>query len=67
LKYLQTIIVEMIEFFYNIELPETTKFKIMEMNDFMVSPAELGKLMFEEIDDYDKLINTLLEISTTSA
>jgi ATP-dependent 26S proteasome regulatory subunit len=66
-KCLSVTIIEMIEFFYNIDLPENTKFKIMAMNDFMVSPAELGKLMFEDYDNSDKLIKTLLDISAPSA
>jgi hypothetical protein len=65
-KCLSTTIIEMIEFFYNIELPENTKLKIMTMNDFLISPAELGKYMFEDFEDYNKLIDKLMDISVPS-
>lgn len=56
-------VIEMVEFFYNINLTENEKTKIMSVREHFISPAELGKLMFEEIDDYNMLISRLLEVS----
>jgi len=54
-------IIEMLEFFYDIEL-ETIELKsIIQLEEYFISPAELGKWMFETIDDYKVCIEKLLK------
>jgi hypothetical protein len=54
-------IIEMLEFFYDIEL-ETSELKsIIQLEEYFISPAELGKWMFETIDDYKICIEKLLK------
>lgn len=52
--------IEIIEFFYDIELNEKDKKSISTLKDHIISPAELGKLMFENIHDYEKCIDKLI-------
>jgi SpoVK/Ycf46/Vps4 family AAA+-type ATPase len=54
-------IIEMLEFFYDIEL-ETSELKsIIQLEEYFISPAELGKWMFETIDDHKICIEKLLK------
>lgn len=52
-------IIEMIEFFYNITLNENQKKQIYLLK-CNITPAEMGKLMFENFGEPDKVINKLL-------
>jgi len=53
-------IIEMMEFFYDIELNSEEKEIITSLQDYIVSPAELGKLMFENIYTYSICIEKLV-------
>ena len=52
--------IEMIEFFYDVELNEKDKKSISTLKDDIISPAELGKIMFENIHEYEKCIDKLI-------
>ena len=51
--------IEMIEFFYDILLTDTEKNIIMKTKEERFSPAEMGKLMFENFGDYKNVLKTL--------
>lgn len=53
--------IEMIEFFYDILLTDTEKNIIMKTREERFSPAEMGKLMFENFGDYKNVLKTLSE------
>lgn len=63
-KCISDTLVKMIEFFYDIKLSTCEKSLIMGIRDFIVSPAEMGKIMFENFDDYTITIKTLTNMST---
>jgi hypothetical protein len=50
---------EMIEHFYDITLSTEDRNDIFELTDHLISPAEMSKVMFENITDYKK---TLVEL-----
>lgn len=52
-------IIQMIEFFYDIILSEEEKDIIRSTEDVTLSPAEMGKLMFENFGDYKKALKFL--------
>ena len=54
-------IVQMMEFFYDIVLLEEEKEQIFYLTEFMISPAEMGKIMFENFDSYKKAIIKLIQ------
>jgi DNA polymerase III delta prime subunit len=56
-------LIRMVEFFYDIDLDETEKAFIQGLNPKIVSPAEMGKIMFENFDDYHVTLNKLKDIS----
>jgi hypothetical protein len=56
-------IIKMVEFFYDIKLSDVEKEKIMNMRDYLVSPAEMGKIMFENFNEYLESIKQLQELS----
>jgi DNA polymerase III delta prime subunit len=56
-------IVKMIEFFYDIKLSDLEKERVLNMRDYLVSPAEMGKIMFENFNEYLESINQLQKIS----
>ena len=49
----------MIEFFYDIKITNEDIKRVNSLPDQLVSPAELGKLMFENIDNYLNVIDIL--------
>ena len=50
-------IVEMMEYFYDVSLSLEDKTIIFnELDDFFISPAEMSKVMFENITDYQKAL-----------
>ena len=53
-------IIDMIEFFYNITLTDEQKNQIYALK-CNITPAEMGKLMFENFGEPDIVINKLLE------
>lgn len=53
--------IEMIEFFYDILLTDMEKNIIMKTREERFSPAEMGKLMFENFGDYKNVLKTLSE------
>ena len=53
--------IEMIEFFYDILLTDIEKNIIMKTREERFSPAEMGKLMFENFGDYKNVLKTLSE------
>jgi hypothetical protein len=53
--------IEMIEFFYDILLTEEEKQIIIKTREERFSPAEMGKLMFENFGDYKNVLKTLSE------
>ena len=52
--------IEIIEFFYDIQLNEKDKKNISLLEENIISPAELGKLMFENICNYELCIEKLV-------
>ena len=63
-KCLNKTLIEMIEFFYDIKITNEDKKRINSLHhEFLVSPAEMGKLMFENIDNYLNVIDILEKIS----
>jgi len=61
-KCVNKTLIEMIEFFYDISLTETEKKRILKSREFIISPAEMGKIMFENFDNYRHTIDTLDKI-----
>ena len=61
-KCVNTTLIEMIEFFYDISLSEKDKNRILALKEYIVSPAEMGKVMFENFDDFRNAIDTLDKI-----
>jgi len=58
-KCLNQTLIEMIEFFYDIKTNNEDRIRINSLNEEIVSPAEMGKLMFEHIDNYLNVIEKL--------
>lgn len=66
--------IQMVEFFYDIVLSEEEKDIIRSTEDVTLSPAEMGKLMFENFGDYKNALkclaskkeNVLLEIEESN-
>jgi DNA polymerase III delta prime subunit len=56
-------LIEMIDFFYDISLTDDEKNEIMNLKEHIISPAEMGKLMFENFYDYKRVIVKLQELS----
>jgi hypothetical protein len=54
-------IVQMMEFFYDIVLEEEEKEQIFYLTEFMISPAEMGKIMFENFDSHKNAIIKLMQ------
>jgi hypothetical protein len=61
-KCVNTTILEMIEFFYDIKLCSKERDRIMALIEYMISPAEMGKIMFENFNDFRRTIETLEEM-----
>ena len=55
-------LIEMIEFFYDISLSEKDKKRILNLREFVVSPAEMGKVMFENFDNFRNAVERLEKI-----
>jgi hypothetical protein len=60
-KCLNETLIEMIEFFYDCSLSAREKIQIRDWKEYRVSPAEMGKIMFEHVDDYRKVLEVLEE------
>jgi DNA polymerase III delta prime subunit len=58
-KCLNETLIEMIEFFYDRSLSAGEKIQIRDLRPYLVSPAEMGKIMFEHVDDYRKVLEVL--------
>ena len=58
-KCVNKTLIEMIEFFYDLSLSENDKKRILALKEYIVSPAEIGKVMFENFDDFRNTIETL--------
>jgi hypothetical protein len=58
-KCLNTTVLEMIEFFYEVKLSPSEKARIFNLQEYVISPAELGKLMFEHLEDYRVVLDLL--------
>jgi len=58
-KCLNQTLIEMIEFFYDIKTNNEDRIRINSLNEEILSPAEMGKLMFEHIDNYLNVIEKL--------
>ena len=63
-KCINITLIEMIEFFFDIQLNETEKSRVMALKEHIVSPAEMGKIMFENFNNYTNTITELERIST---
>ena len=53
-------IIEMIEYFYDIELSSEENDSLMNLTDYVISPAEMGKIMFENFEDYTHAIKQVM-------
>jgi hypothetical protein len=62
-KCVNTTLIEMMEFFFDIQLTDSEKKQIFGLNEYIVSPAEMGKIMFENFNDYTNSIAELERIS----
>ena len=62
-KCFSSTLIEMIEFFYDISLTDDEKLDIANLKEHIISPAEMGKLMFENFYDYGGVIVKLQELS----
>jgi hypothetical protein len=58
-KCLNLTLIEMIEFFYDLTLSPSERKRILGLEEFQISPAEMGKLLFEHFEDYPKVLDTL--------
>jgi hypothetical protein len=58
-KCVNKTLIEMIEFFYDLSLNENDKKRILALKEYIVSPAEMGKIMFENFDDFRNTIDML--------
>ena len=58
-KCLNSTLMEMMEFFYDISLSPSEKKRILALEEYQISPAEMGKLLFEHFEDYPKVLDTL--------
>jgi len=63
-KCVNATLIEMIEFFYDITLSSNERDRILGLEEYMISPAEMGKIMFENFDDFRKVIVTLEKMDT---
>lgn len=61
-KCVNKTLIEMMEFFYDLSLSEKDKNRILALKEYIVSPAEMGKVMFENFDNFRKAIDTLEKI-----
>jgi len=61
-KCVNKTLIEMMEFFYDLSLTEKDKKRILALKEYIVSPAEMGKVMFENFDDFRNAIDTLEKI-----
>jgi hypothetical protein len=61
-KCVNTTLIQMMEFFYDLSLTENDKKRILGLKEYIVSPAEMGKVMFENFDDFINAIETLEKI-----
>jgi AAA domain (dynein-related subfamily) len=61
-KCVNKTLIEMMEFFYDLSLTEKDKKRILALKEYIVSPAEMGKVMFENFDDFRNAIDTLDKI-----
>ena len=59
-------IIEMIEYFYDITLNIEECETITNLTEYMVSPAEMGKIMFENFSDYKYAIKKVIELDVAS-
>ena len=58
-KCLNKTVIEMIEFFYECKITHEDIKRINSLQEELVSPAEIGKIMFENIDNYLNVIDIL--------
>jgi len=58
-KCLNTTLIEMMEFFYDLSLSPSEKKRILQLEEYQISPAEMGKLLFEHFEDYPKVLDAL--------
>jgi len=56
-------IIEMLEFFYDMVLSEEEKQQISCLTEYAISPAEMGKVMFENFYDYKMAISSLVQMN----
>ena len=59
-------IIEMIEYFYDISLNNEEQETITNLTEYMVSPAEMGKIMFENFSDYKYAIKKVIELDVNT-
>jgi hypothetical protein len=58
-KCLNSTLIEMMEFFYDLSLTPSEKKRILGLEEYVISPAEMGKLLFEHFEEYSKVLETL--------
>ena len=56
-------LIEMIEYFYDIELVDEDIEKIHNLQEYIISPAEMGKIMFENFEDHHYAINKIVKLN----
>jgi ATP-dependent 26S proteasome regulatory subunit len=52
---------DMIEFFYDRKLTQTEKSDIMSINEYSITPAELSRILFENLTNYQNMYKQLEE------
>jgi len=55
-------IIEFIEMFYDILLSVEEKCQIAQLKEYIITPAEMTKLMFENFENYSNCINHLIKL-----
>ena len=60
-------IIEMIEYFYDISLNNEEIETISKVSEYIVSPAEMGKIMFENFSDYKYAIKKVIELDVDTS
>jgi len=60
-------IIEMIEYFYDITLNNEEYETITKLTEYIISPAEMGKIMFENFSDYKYAIKKAIDVNVNNS
>ena len=60
-KCTNKMIIEFIESFHDIKLPQSYTDKIIKLEQYKITPAEITKILFEHFDSYEKAIESIIQ------